>query len=77
MRVLSQGVLGAFHGHHGDLVAVEQHLRSQLEDLYPTALRMAVYHLGRREEPYLSLDYTGHTTTDATLLLCWFCERLM
>ena len=53
VRVLSQGVLGAFHGHHGDLVAVEQHLRSQLEDLYPTALRMAVYHLGRREEPYL------------------------
>ena len=32
---------------------MEQHLRSQLEDLYPTALRMAVYHLGRREEPYL------------------------
>ena len=28
VRVLSQGVLGAFHGHHGDLVAVEQHLRS-------------------------------------------------
>ena len=28
-------------------------LRSQSEDLYPTALRMAVYHLGRREEPYL------------------------
>ena len=53
VRVLSQGVLGAFHGHHGDLVAVEQHLRSQLEDLYPTALRMAVYHLGRREDPYL------------------------
>ena len=53
VRVWSQGVLGAFHGHHGDLVAVEQHLRSQLEDLYPTALRMAVYHLGRREEPYL------------------------
>ena len=25
VRVLSQGVLGAFHGHHGDLVAVEQH----------------------------------------------------
>ena len=45
--VLSQGVLGAFHGHHGDLVAVEQHLHSQWEDLYPTALRMAVYHLGR------------------------------
>ena len=53
VRVLSQGVLGAFHGHHGDLVAVAQHLRSQVEDLYPTALRMAVYHLGRREEPYL------------------------
>ena len=53
VRVLSQGVLGAFHGHHGDLVAVEQHLRSQLEDLYPIVLRMAVYHLGRTEEPYL------------------------
>ena len=53
VRVLSQGVFGAFHGHHGDLVVVEQHLHSQLEDLYPTALRMAVYHLGRREEPYL------------------------
>ena len=53
VRVLSQGALGAFHGHHGDLFAVEQHLRSQLEDLYPTALRMAVYHLGCREEPYL------------------------
>ena len=53
VRVLSQGVLGAFHGHHGDSVAVEQHLRSQLEDLYPIALRMAVYNLGRREEPYL------------------------
>ena len=53
MCVLSQGVLGAFHGHHGDLVTVEQHLRSQREDLYPTALRMAGYHLGRREEPYL------------------------
>ena len=51
--VLFQGVLGAFHGHHGDLVAVEQHLRSQLEDLYRTALRMVVYHQGRREEPYL------------------------
>ena len=32
---------------------MEQHLRSQLEDLYPTALRMAMYHLGRREELYL------------------------
>ena len=32
VRVLSQGVLGAFHGHHGDLIAVVQHLRSQLED---------------------------------------------
>ena len=53
VHVLSQGVLGAIHGHHGDLVAVEQHLCSQLEDLYPTALGMAVYHLGRREEPYL------------------------
>ena len=52
VRVLSLGVLGAFHGHHGDLVAVEQHLRSQLEALYPTALRMVVYHLGQREEPY-------------------------
>ena len=51
VRVMSQRVLGAFH--HGDLVAVEQHLRSQLEDLHPTALRMAVYHLRRREEPYL------------------------
>ena len=47
VRVLSQGV---FHGPDGDLVAVEQHLPPQLEDLYPTALRMAVYHLGRREE---------------------------
>ena len=46
VRVLSQGVLGAFHGHHGDLVNVEQHLRLQLEYLYPTALRMVVYHLG-------------------------------
>ena len=53
VRVPSQEVLGAFHGHHGDLVAMEQHLRSRLEDLYPTALRMAVYHPGRREEPYL------------------------
>ena len=51
--VLSQGVLGAFHGHHVDLVTVEQHLRWQLEDLYPIALRMAIYHLGRTEEPYL------------------------
>ena len=53
VRVLSQGVLGAFHGHHGDLVSVEQHLRSPLEDLCPTALRIAVYHLGRTEKPYL------------------------
>ena len=53
VRVLCEGVLGAFHGHHGDLVAPEQHLRSQLEDLYASLLRMAVYHLGRREEPYL------------------------
>ena len=53
VRVLSQGVLGAFHGHHRDLVAVDQRLRWQLEDLYPTALRMAVYHLGRREETYI------------------------
>ena len=51
--VLSQGVLGALHGRHGDLVALEQHLRSQLVDLYPKAVRMAVYHLGRKEEPYL------------------------
>ena len=29
VRVLPQGVLGAFHGHHGDLVAVEQRLRSR------------------------------------------------
>ena len=50
--LLSQGVLGAFHGHQWDLVAVEQHLRLQLEDLYPLALRMAISHLGRREEPY-------------------------
>ena len=49
VRLLSQGVLGAFHGHLGDFVAVEQHLRSQREHLYPTTLRMAVYHLGRRE----------------------------
>ena len=27
VRVPSQAVLGAFHGYHGDLVAVEQHLR--------------------------------------------------
>ena len=46
VRVLSQGVLGAFHGHRGDLVAVKQHLPSQLETLYATALRMVVYHLG-------------------------------
>ena len=32
---------------------MEQQLRSQLEDLYPTALRMDVYHLGRREKPCL------------------------
>ena len=53
VRVLCQGVLGAFHGHHGDVVAVQQHLCLQLEDLYPTALCMAVCHLGSREEPYL------------------------
>ena len=53
VRVLSPGVLGAFHGHHGDLVAMEQHLCSQLEDLYPIALRTAVYHRGRRKVPYL------------------------
>ena len=51
--VLSQGVLGAFHGHHGDLVNVEQHLCSQLQELYPIALRMAVYHLRCTQEPYL------------------------
>ena len=51
--VLSQGVLGAFHGHHADLVSVEQHLRSQLEELYPTAFSVGVYHLGRRDRPYL------------------------
>ena len=45
VRELSEGVLGAFHGHHGDLVAVEQQLRSQLQDFYPTTLLMAVYHL--------------------------------
>ena len=50
--MLSQRVLGAFHGHHGDLVAVKKLLRSQLEDLYPRALRMVVYHVGRKEEPY-------------------------
>ena len=38
VRVLSQEVLGAFHGHHGDLVVVKQRLRLQLEYLYPTAL---------------------------------------
>ena len=32
---------------------MEQHLRMRLEDLYPTALRKVVYHLGRTEEPYL------------------------
>ena len=53
MCVLSQRVLSAFHGHHGYLVDVEQHLRSQSEELCPTALRMAVYHLACREEPYL------------------------
>ena len=58
MRVLSEGVLGAFHGHHGDLVAVEQHLGSQLEDLYSAALRMAVYHLGHSEEAYLFAQST-------------------
>ena len=53
MRVLSQCVLGAFHGHHEDLVVVEPHLRSDLEDLCPAALRMPVYHLGHKEELYL------------------------
>ena len=53
VRVLCQGVLGAFHGHHWDFVVVEQHLHCQLEDLYPTTSRMAVYHLAHREEPYL------------------------
>ena len=43
VRVLSQGVLGTFHGHHGDLVTVEQHLRLQLQD---------VRHVARREERY-------------------------
>ena len=32
---------------------MEQHLRSQLEDLYQKSLCMAVYNPGRREEPYL------------------------
>ena len=59
VRVPSQEVLGDFHGHHGDLVAVQERLRLQLEDLYPTALRMAVYHPGRREEPYLSSSQLG------------------
>ena len=53
VRVSSQGVLGAFHGHHGDLVAVEQNLCSQLQHFYPTPLHMAVYNLGHREELYL------------------------
>ena len=52
LQVLSQGVFADFHGHHGDS-AVEQQLRSQWEDLHPTPLRMAVYHLGPGEEPYL------------------------
>ena len=51
--VLSHRVLGAFHGDRGNLVAVEQKFRLQSEDLYPIALRMAVYYLRRREEPYL------------------------
>ena len=50
---MSQGVLGAFHGHHGDLVAVQQPLLCQLEDLYQTALRMALYNLRRKEDPCL------------------------
>ena len=33
VHVLSQGMLGAFHCLTGDLVAVEQHLRTQVEDL--------------------------------------------
>ena len=36
-----------------DFVAVEQHGHSQLELVSPTALRMAVFHLRRKEEPYL------------------------
>ena len=32
---------------------MEQHLHSQLEDLHPMALRLAVYNLGRRQAPYL------------------------
>ena len=51
--MLSQGVLSAFHGHPRELVAVEQHLRSQLKNFYQTALCMAVHHLGLREEPHL------------------------
>ena len=50
VRVLSQGVHRGFHVHTEDLVAVDQHLRSQQEDLHPSGLRMVVYHLGRREE---------------------------
>ena len=53
VRVLSQGVLGAFHGHTRDLVVVEQHLRFQLEHLSPTALSMPIYHLGRQGELYV------------------------
>ena len=53
VRVLSQWVLGAFHGHTGDWVTVETQLRARLEELYPTALCMAVYQPGRREEMYL------------------------
>ena len=52
VRVLSQGVLGTFHGDTRTLVAVEHHPRSQLEDLYPKGPCMVVYHLGRREERY-------------------------
>ena len=59
VRVLSQGVLGSFYGHHGDLVAVEQHICLQLEDLYPPAWRMAFYHLGRRAQPYFSEQSTS------------------
>ena len=51
--LLSQGVRRAFHQHHGDLVAYEQHLRSPFQNLYPTVLRIAVYKVGRREKWYL------------------------
>ena len=53
VHVLSQRVTGTFHGHTGDWVAMEQHLRLLLKDLYPTSLRMAIYHVGHKQEPYL------------------------